>query len=83
MSRCTLLQPGSAKIKRQVEKAFAEAADGNLVAAHIAFGNDYLCTEDRGASAEAPSIFDKKHRAWLEAKYGVRILNAQQLAQLV
>ena len=74
---------GLGKLKRQVEKAFAEAADGDLVAAHIAFGNDYLCTEDRGASADAPSIFDAEHRAWLKAKYGVEILNAEQLAQLL
>jgi len=74
---------GLGKLKRQVEKAFAEAADGDLVAAHIAFGNDYLCTEDRGASAEAPSIFDAEHRAWLKTQYGVKILNAQQLAQLL
>ncbi len=74
---------GLGKLKRQVEKAFAEAADGDLVAAHIAFGNDYLCTEDRGATAEAPSIFDAEHRAWLKTQYGVKILHAQQLAQLL
>jgi hypothetical protein len=74
---------GLGKLKRQVEKAFAEAADGDLVAAHIAFGNDYLCTEDRGASAEAPSIFDAEHRARLKTQYGAKILNAQQLAQLL
>jgi len=74
---------GLGKLKRQVEKAFAEAADGDLVAAHIAFGNDYLCTEDRGVSAEAPSIFDAENRAWLKTQYGVKILDAQQLASLL
>jgi hypothetical protein len=42
---------GLRKEKRQTEKAFAESADGDVTAAHVAFGNDYLCTEDRGGSA--------------------------------
>ncbi len=54
---------GLSKEKRQIEKAFAESADGDAVAAHIAFGNDYLCTEDRGRSALSPSIFDAENRA--------------------
>jgi hypothetical protein len=69
--------------KRQVEKAFAESADGDLVAAHIAFGNDYLCTEDRGISAGSPSIFDASNRGWLQSQYGVKIVSAQELADLL
>jgi hypothetical protein len=64
-------------------RPFAESADGDLVAAHIAFGNDYLCTEDRGRSAASPSIFDAENRAWLKTEYRVEILNVQQLANLV
>jgi len=74
---------GLKKEKRQVEKAFAEAADGDLVAAHIAFGNDYLCTDDKGISAASPSIFDGNSRAWLESQYGVKIVSAQELADLL
>lgn len=74
---------GLSKEKRQIEKAFAESADGDVVAAHIAFGNDYLCTEDRGGSALSPSIFDAENRAWLKTEYGVEILNVQQLASLL
>ena len=74
---------GLSKYKRQIEKAFAESADGDLMAAHIAFGNDYLCTEDQGRSAVSPSVFDAENRAWLKTKYGVEILNAQQLANLL
>jgi hypothetical protein len=33
---------GLNKEKRQIVKAFAESADGDVVAAHVAFGNDYL-----------------------------------------
>jgi hypothetical protein len=74
---------GLGKEKRQIEKAFAESADGDLVAAHIAFGNDYLCTEDRGGTAVSPSIFDAENRAWLKTEYGVEILNVQQVAHLL
>jgi hypothetical protein len=74
---------GISRYKRQIEKAFAESADGDLVAAHIAFGNDYLCTEDQGRSAVSPSVFDAENRAWLKTEHGVEILNAQQLAHLL
>jgi hypothetical protein len=74
---------GLSKYKRQIEKAFAESGDGDLVAAHIAFGNDYLCTDDQGRSAVSPSVFDAENRAWLKTEHGVEILNAQQLAHLL
>jgi hypothetical protein len=70
---------GRDKERKQVEKAFAEMADGDLVAAHIAFGNDYLCTEDKARSAGSRSIFDTENREWLKSKHGVEIVNAQQL----
>lgn len=76
-------QEGIGSLKRQVEKAFAEAADGNVVAAHIAFGNDYLCTDDRGRSAKSKSIFDANNRAWLQSHHGVKIVSAQELADLL
>jgi hypothetical protein len=60
-----------------------ESADGDVVAAHIAFGNDYLCTEDRGGSTGSLSIFDAENRAWLKTEYMVEILNVQQLANLL
>jgi hypothetical protein len=74
---------GRNKEKRQVEKAFAESADGDLVAAHIAFGNDYLCTEDRARSTVSRSVFDLENRTWLEAEYGTEIVDAKQLTSLL
>ena len=74
---------GLNKEKNQIEKAFAESADGDFVAAHIAFGNDYLCTDDRGISAAAASIFDANNRSWLKSQYGVKIVSAQELADLL
>jgi hypothetical protein len=76
-------QHASGRTKEKIEKAFGESVDGDLVAAHIAFRNDYLCTEDRGRSAPFPSIFDAANRAWLKTAYGVAILNAGQLADLL
>lgn len=70
------------KEKAQIEKVFAESADGDMVAAHIAFGNTYLCTEDRGRSAIGPSILDDHNRAWIGTAYGVEIRTAQQLSDL-
>jgi hypothetical protein len=70
---------GDKRNKAKIEKAFAESADGDTVAAHIAFGNDYLCTEDHGRSAVGPSIFNASNRAWLKATYGVEIVSAENL----
>ena len=69
--------------KAAIDNAYSEDADGDVVAAHIAWGNDYLCTEDRGKSGALPSIFDDENRAWLKSTHGVEILNAQELAALL
>jgi hypothetical protein len=37
----------------------SEWADGDAVAAHIAYGNDIFCTQDQGKSAGGPSILDE------------------------
>lgn len=68
------------KEKAEIEKVFAESADGDLVAAHVAFGNDYICSDDHGGSAIGASIFDSDNRAWLQTAYGANIQSAQQLA---
>lgn len=74
---------GLKKLQRQIEGAFSEAADGDLVAAHVASGAQYLYTEDRGRSAMAASIFDEEHRAWLTATFGVKIVDAEELVGLI
>lgn len=77
------LSSGQKTLQRQIEGAFSEAADGDLVAAHVASGAQYLCTEDRGRSAMAASIFDQEHRTWLTATFGVKIVDAEELVELV
>jgi hypothetical protein len=59
-------------------KACAEWADGELVAAHIAYRNDILCTNDR-ARAAGVSIVDSNNRAWLESEFGVKFATLEEL----
>jgi hypothetical protein len=62
----------------EIANAIAEWADGDTVAAHIAFQIDYLCTGDEAKNRN--SIFDPIQRAWLTATYGVRFLTISDLA---
>ncbi|HEX3682196.1 MAG TPA: hypothetical protein VHU83_06605 [Bryobacteraceae bacterium] len=67
--------------KARISKAIAEWADGDLVASHIASGNDLLCTEDKGKSTGGRrSVFDKDNQGWLKATYNIRMVDRQQLA---
>jgi len=63
-----------------IMKAIAEWADGDLVASHIASGNDLLCSEDQGRSAGGPSIFDDANRVWLKSAYHVEFASIPELA---
>lgn len=66
--------------RRAVERAFSEWADGDSVAAHIAYGLDIFCSADVGNSNAINSIFDPIHRAWLTNAYGVRFMSFEELA---
>jgi hypothetical protein len=68
--------------RKGIEKAVAESADGDAVAAHIAFGNEFLCSEDQGKTARGPSIFNAENRAWLKAAYGVTFVNMKELVAI-
>lgn len=69
--------------QRQVQRAIAEWADADSIAAHIGYGIDLFCTYDRGKGAGAPSIFDDKNRAWLEATYHVKFVTLSELAGMI
>ena len=69
--------------RREIVKAIAEWADGDLVASHIASANDLLCTEDQAKTARGPSIFDATNRAWLKTTYGVEFVTISELAALL
>lgn len=61
--------------------AVAEWADGDSVAAHVAYNNDLFCTEDQGKSAGRRSIFDPSNRQWLTVTYGVQFVTVRELAE--
>jgi hypothetical protein len=64
---------------KEIQKAVSEWADGDTVAAHIAYQNDFLCGGDKGKS-EGISVFDQSNRSWLEQTYGLQIVALSQLA---
>ncbi|MCK1481532.1 hypothetical protein IVB25_01930 [Bradyrhizobium sp. 193] len=64
--------------EKKFRKACAEWADGELVAAHIAYRNDVLCTNDQ-AHAAGRSILDPTNRAWLTTEFGVQFATLEEL----
>jgi ribosomal protein L30 len=68
---------------KEIQKAVREWADGDSIAAHIAYGNDLFCTGDEGKTAGSVSIFDHDNREWLQASYGVQFISLSDLARRV
>lgn len=75
------LQPETEVEEKKFYKACAEWADSETVAAHIAYGNEFLCTNDFGLSG-TQSIFSSQNRAWLKAEYDVRFITLDQLLEV-
>jgi len=69
---------GKATDRKRFYRACAEWSDGELAAAHVAYGNDILCTDDR-AAAGGSSIFDPTNRRWLAEWFGVEFMTLQSL----
>lgn len=67
---------------KEISLACAEWADAELVSAHHAYGNEYLCTNDR-ARATKCSIFDRTNREWLQQEYGLRIVDVNELVEML
>lgn len=65
--------------EKKLIKACAEWADGELVAAHVAYGHDILCTNDRAREAGI-SIFDAANRSWLTSDFSVKFMTVDELA---
>ena len=68
---------------REFARAVAEWADGDSVAAHVAYRNDIFCTEDQGKSAGSKSIFDEENRQWLSLTYDVKFATVKELANQI
>lgn len=69
--------------ERAVQRAVAEWADGDSIAAHIGYGIDYFCTGDEGKSSGTASVFTTANRTWLTTTYGTRFITMTDLAALV
>jgi endonuclease YncB( thermonuclease family) len=66
-----------------IAKAVAEWADGDTVALHYAYGNDYVCTRDVAKSAGEESVFSSANMIFLERKYGIKSITPEELANLL
>lgn len=90
-SRANLIEPWFKSLERAIDvhemnsvnRAVAEWADGDTLAAHIGYGIDFFCTEDAGKSAGARSILDANNQAWLRERFGVKIISMSDLAKMV
>ena len=76
----SLDRAGDIHEEREVERAFGEWADGDSIAAHVAYGIDVFCSNDVGKSNPGGSILDQANRAWLSETYGVRFATLEELA---
>lgn len=65
-----------------ITKAFAEWADGDAIAAHIAYKNQYFCTRDIARGAGSTSVLSEENRKWLETEYSVKFITPENLAQI-
>lgn len=66
-----------------IASAVAELADGDMVSAHVAYQNHYICTSDTAKAAGANSVFSVTNRIWLEKDYGVKFISPVELEKLV
>lgn len=66
-----------------IAKAVAEWADGDSVAAHIAIGGAYFCTNDEAKSAGSKSILSPTNQQILLRDYGFKTIAPTALAILL
>lgn len=64
----------------RISKAFGEWADGDSVAAHIAYANRYFCTRDIAKSGGPNSILAPRNRSWLTTTYNTEFVTPEELA---
>ena len=69
--------------EKEFARAVAEWADGDSVAAHVAYKNAIFCTEDRGKSAGGSSILDEDNRLWLSQTYDVEFATVEELTRRI
>jgi hypothetical protein len=64
-----------------IAKAVAEWADGDAVAAHYGYGNDYFCTRDKAKAAGVNSVMSPQNRAHLLNEYNIQFVSPEELAK--
>jgi len=52
----------------EVARAIAEWADADSLSAHIAYGVEQFCSDDKAKKGNVKSIMSPKSRAWLSSK---------------
>lgn len=67
----------------EIAKALAEWADGDAIAAHVGYKNDYFCTRDVGKSAGTSSVLSLQNRDALTSKFGVKFITPRSLCDLI
>lgn len=77
-----LNRPRDVQEDKEIDKAFAEWADGDTVAVHVGYGLDIICTQDKAKGANN-SIFGQSGREWLKQQYDVEIQNLKDLSEQV
>ena len=77
------LSRARASERKKVARAIAEWADGDSIAAHVGYGNDFFCTHDQGKGVGGPLTFDAVNRAWLTTTFGVSFVTLSELAARV
>ena len=75
----SLDQPVNEAEEKEIINAVSEWANGDTVATHYAYGNDFLCTEDTGKSSSS-LIFNSSNHGWLQRDYGLSLVSISQLA---
>jgi hypothetical protein len=67
----------------KIKKALAEWADGDMIGAHYAYKNDYLCTLDDGKTAGSTSVMSAQNKDILKAKFGIKFIHPEELCDLI
>ena len=66
--------------RKKVALAVSELADGEALAAHAGYRNDFFCTNDQGGALGKRSILHPTHREWLSEMHGISIISAAKMA---
>jgi hypothetical protein len=78
-----LRSPRNPAERKKINRAIAEWADGDSVAAHYGYNIDLFCSEDFRKSASGPSVLDCANRTWLSQEFGIHFVTLDELAKRV